>query len=80
MEGFVLLQDDKKLQLSDNVVPIVRSDITDKAPADFKTLVNGVSAKLTTEELIALNKQVGVDKKDPKDVAGAWLKAKGLVK
>jgi osmoprotectant transport system substrate-binding protein len=80
VKNFVLLEDDKKLQLSDNVVPVVRNEIADKAPADFKTLVNGVSAKLTTQDLTGLNKEVGVDKKDPKDVAGAWLKAKALIK
>jgi glycine betaine/choline ABC-type transport system substrate-binding protein len=78
--NFVLLQDDKGLQLADNLVPVVRTAIVNQAPADFATTVNGVSTKLTTSELTALNKQVGLDKKDPKDVAGPWLKAQGLVK
>jgi osmoprotectant transport system substrate-binding protein len=77
--NFVLLQDDKGLQLSDNLVPVVRTSIVSQAPADFATIVNGVSAKLTTSELTGLNKQVGLDKKDPKDVAGPWLKTQGLV-
>ncbi|MFN8534230.1 MAG: glycine betaine ABC transporter substrate-binding protein [Dehalococcoidia bacterium] len=46
----------------------------------FKKLINDVSAKLTTDELTQLNKQVGVDKKEPKEVAVAWLRAKGLLK
>jgi len=79
-KGFVVLDDDKKLQLADNVAPVVRDDLLSKAPADFKTLINGVSAKVTTQELTELNKQVGVDRKEPKDVAAAWLKAQGLVK
>jgi osmoprotectant transport system substrate-binding protein len=79
-KGFVLLQDDKHLQLADNIAPVVRNDLLSKAPADFKPLVNGVSAKLTTDELTGLNKLVGVDKQDPKTVAGQWLKQKGLVK
>ena len=33
----------------------------------------------TTAELTGLNKQVGLDKQDPKPVAGAWLTAQGLV-
>ena len=78
-ESFVLLQDDKGLQLSDNLVPVVRSAVASQAPADFATTVNAVSAKLTTAELTGLNKQVGLDKQDPKPVAGAWLKAQGLV-
>jgi osmoprotectant transport system substrate-binding protein len=79
-KGFVLLDDDKKLQLADNVAPVVRDDLLSKAPADFKTVVNDVSSKLTTAELTDLNKQTGVDRKEPKDVAAAWLKAKGITK
>lgn len=79
VKGFVLLEDDKKLQLSDNVVPILRKDIADKGGSDLRTRVNDVSKKLTTAELTELNKQVGVDKKDPKDVARDWLKKQGLI-
>jgi osmoprotectant transport system substrate-binding protein len=78
--GFVLLADDKHLQLADNVVPVARADFLSKAPADFKTTVNAMSAKLTTEELTGLNRAVGVDRKEPRDVAAAWLRDKGLVK
>ena len=80
VKGFVLLDDDKKLQLSDNIVPILRKDIADKGGSDLRDKVNGVSRKLTTAELTELNKQVGVDKKDPKDVAKDWLKKQGLLK
>jgi osmoprotectant transport system substrate-binding protein len=81
-KGFVLLEDDKKLQPADNLVPVVRNDFLSKVPNQdqFKKLLNDVSAKLTTEELTQLNKQVGVDKKEPKDVAAAWLKSKGLLR
>jgi osmoprotectant transport system substrate-binding protein len=79
-ESFVLLRDDKNLQLADNIAPVVRSDLLKKAPADFKALLNGVSKVLTTEELTSLNKKVGIDKQDAKVAAAAWLKLKGLVK
>ena len=79
-KNLVLLDDDKHLQRADNVVPVVRDAVLKRAPADFKTLINGVSAKITTDELTGLNKQVGVDKQDPKTVAAAWLKGNGLVK
>jgi osmoprotectant transport system substrate-binding protein len=79
-KGLVLLDDDKHLQLADNVAPVVRDDYLSKAGDDFKTLLAGVSAKLTTQALTDLNKQVGIDRKEPRDVAAAWLKAQGLVK
>ncbi len=79
-EGFVLLEDDKHLQLSDNVAPVVRNEYLSKAGDDFKKLVNSIAPKLTTAELTALNKQADIDKKDPKDVAKEWLKKQGLIK
>jgi osmoprotectant transport system substrate-binding protein len=79
VKGFVTLEDDKLLQLADNVAPVIRSEVLSSAPEDLPLLLNSVSALLTTEELIELNKQVGVDRQDPKDAAGAWLRAKGLV-
>jgi osmoprotectant transport system substrate-binding protein len=80
VKGFVLLEDDKKLQLADNVAPVVRNSVLEAASDDFRPAVNGVSSRMTTEELTGLNKQMGVDKKDPKEIASAWLKAKGLIK
>lgn len=79
-EGFVLLEDDKHLQLSDNVAPVVRNEYLTKAGDDFKKLVNAIAPKLSTAELTGMNKQVEIDKKDPKDVAKEWLKKQGLIK
>jgi osmoprotectant transport system substrate-binding protein len=75
--GFVLLADDKQLQLADNLVPVVRQAVLDATPAGAD-LLDGWMAKLTQEALTDLNKQVSVDQKDPKDVVEAWLGANGL--
>ena len=80
VRGFVLLEDDKQLQLSDNVAPVVRNDYLSKAGDDFKKVVNSIAPKLTTAELTGMNKLVEIDKKDPKDVAKEWLKKQGLIK
>jgi osmoprotectant transport system substrate-binding protein len=80
VRGFILLEDDKQLQLSDNVAPVVRNEYLAKAGDDFKRIVNSIAPKLTTAELTGLNKLVEVDKKDPKDVARDWLKKQGLIK
>jgi osmoprotectant transport system substrate-binding protein len=79
-KGFVLLEDDKRLQAADNVAPMVRQDLLDRGGEDFKKLVNGVSAKLTTDKLTNLNKQVEIDKKEARDVARDWLRGEGLLK
>ena len=79
-KSFILLDDDKHLQLSDNIAPVVRDDLLAKDDGTIKKLLNSISAKLTQDELNGMNKLVSVDKKDPKDVAKDWLKKMGLVK
>ncbi len=76
--NLVLLEDDKHLQLADNLIPVVRNDLLAKAPG-LADLINPFMAKLTQEQLTDLNKQVTVDGKDSKSVAGAWLATNGLV-
>jgi osmoprotectant transport system substrate-binding protein len=80
-KGLVLLQDDKGLQLADNIAPVVRTKLLEDDPGDtIERLLNSVSEKLSQAELTALNKEVAVDKKDSKDVAAAWLRKHGLIK
>ena len=80
-KGFVLLDDDKGLQLADNIAPVVRQKLLDDDPGtEIERLLNSISAKLSQDELNGMNKEVAVDKKDSKDVAAAWLKKQGLIK
>lgn len=73
--GFVVLEDDKGLQTADNIIPVLRKDIDSP---DLKAALDGLSAKLTTEALSELNKQVDVDKADAADVAAKYLADNGL--
>jgi osmoprotectant transport system substrate-binding protein len=72
-KGFVLLEDDKGLQPAENVAPAVRKEIVDAYGPDFTETLNGVSRRLTTEDLVSLNKRVGIDGEDPEVVARDWL-------
>jgi osmoprotectant transport system substrate-binding protein len=74
--GFVPLADPQSMILPQNIVPLMRADVADNP--QVTAALDPVQAALTTEELTALNKQVDVDKMDPNQVAGAWLKSKGL--
>lgn len=74
--GFVPLADPQSMILPQNVVPLMRGDVADNP--QVKAALDPVQAALTTEELTALNKQVDVDRADPDQVAGEWLKSKGL--
>jgi osmoprotectant transport system substrate-binding protein len=73
--NFVILEDDKHLQNADNVVPIIR---TNKLNDEIKTLWNSISSKLTTDDLIGMNKKADVDKEDPSALADQWLKDHGF--
>jgi osmoprotectant transport system substrate-binding protein len=76
--GWVLLKDDKNLQPADNVTPVLSNKITAAYGDTLSTLVNSISAKITTAGLTDLNKQTDIDKKDPDDVAKAWLQSNGF--
>lgn len=78
VDGFVLLTDNKHLQASDNLAPVIRTAVL-RAHPDIAALLNAISAKLTQVQLTSLNKQVTVDKTDPADAARAWLQQQGFV-
>ncbi|MFJ4223609.1 ABC transporter substrate-binding protein [Microbacterium sp. NPDC089695] len=68
-EDIVALEDPENLIISSNVVPIVSSDVAD----EVSDVLNAISAKLTGEELVALNVQSTVDEKSAADIAKQWL-------
>jgi osmoprotectant transport system substrate-binding protein len=82
VNGWVILEDDKKTQPAENIAPLVRNDFLTKLGADkdaFTKILNDVSAKMDTPTLTDLGKQVSVDKKDIAAVAKDWLKKNGFV-
>jgi osmoprotectant transport system substrate-binding protein len=82
VNGWVILDDDKKTQPAENIAPLVRNDYLTKLGGDkdaFTKILNDVSAKMDTLTLTDLGKQVSVDKKDIAAVAKDWLKKNGFV-
>jgi len=77
-EGWVLLEDDKHMLAADNVVPVVKDDLTAAYGDELADVVDEVSAALTTDELTELNKRYDVDKEDASDVAASWLEDNDL--
>ncbi|MEE6168947.1 MULTISPECIES: ABC transporter substrate-binding protein [unclassified Mycolicibacterium] len=74
----VVLEDPKNTFLAANVVPLVASQ---KMSDELKTVLDAVSAKLTTEALIALNTAVEGNKGvDPDEAAGKWIRDNGFDK
>ncbi|MCX4976864.1 MULTISPECIES: ABC transporter substrate-binding protein [unclassified Streptomyces] len=75
-DKLVVLEDPKNLFSSQNVTPLVyKSAVNDTA----KAALNGVSAKLTTEDLLDMMKRLVNDKEDASTVAKDWLTEAGLV-
>jgi osmoprotectant transport system substrate-binding protein len=78
VNGFVLLQDDKGLQLADNLVPVISQSVIDEHPG-VADLLNGIMAKLSQDQLTGLNKAVTVDGVSAADAAKAWLTDNGFL-
>jgi osmoprotectant transport system substrate-binding protein len=72
--GFTVLEDPKNLQNSDNIIPVVNT-----SAADALAVLNKLSAILTQDELVAMNKRVVVDHDDAADVAQEYLESKNLL-
>jgi osmoprotectant transport system substrate-binding protein len=73
-----LLTDDKHIFGFQNVAPVVSQKVLAEQGPAFAQTINAVSAKLTNEAMRAMNAAVDIDKKEPKEVAGAFLAANGL--
>ncbi|GAA4577164.1 ABC transporter substrate-binding protein [Planotetraspora kaengkrachanensis] len=76
LNDLVSLQDTKNAFGSDNVTPLVYKAGVDDT---VTSTLNAVSAKLTTDTLLSLMKQISVDKADPPVVAKDWLTQNGLL-
>lgn len=73
---FVVLTDPQHNWPAQNVLPIIRSA---KSSDKLKQVLDAVSAKLTTDELVDLNEQVsGSAKTEPAAAAKDWVRAQGL--
>ncbi|MEL3948843.1 ABC transporter substrate-binding protein [Streptomyces sp. LNU-CPARS28] len=76
--GLVILEDDKKLQNADNILPVVN----EKEAGDKKiaAALAKVTKTLTTDDLIELNRKVDAERQKEVDVAKEYLESKGLIK
>jgi osmoprotectant transport system substrate-binding protein len=73
----VTLEDPKNMIAAQNVVPVMNGD---KATDEIRDVLDGISAELTTDDLLDLNsKNQGEDKTAPAELAKQWLTDKGLI-
>lgn len=79
-DNLVVLQDDKGAYPIYQIAPVVRQDTLQKFP-QITDALNKVAPLLTDDVMAGLNYQVdGPDKKEPADVARAFLEQQGLLK
>jgi osmoprotectant transport system substrate-binding protein len=73
---WVVLEDDEGLQPAENITPAVREEILN---GEVEELLNAVSAALTTENVIELNRRVDIDGEAVEDVVQEFLETEGVL-
>ncbi|MFF8383763.1 ABC transporter substrate-binding protein [Streptomyces kanasensis] len=76
--GLVILEDDKKLQNADNVLPVVNA--RDAGSPEIAAALGKITKTLTTADLAELNRKVDAERAKPVDVAKEYLGEKGLLR
>ena len=74
--GFVPLVDDRQLQNAENITPVIRSEVLNE---EVRSLLDAVSARLTSEEMTKLVGRVVIDGLDVAAVAQGFLASNGLL-
>jgi osmoprotectant transport system substrate-binding protein len=67
-----LLLDDRGLQPPENIVPLVRADAIDRWGEELRTALDEVSERLTTNDLVQLNRRVEIEGLTPEQAAAGW--------
>ena len=80
--GFVVLEDDLATQPTGALAPIIRNDTLRALQAqgiDVASILDPVSAAITTEDLMGLQQRTDVDQEDLDVVARDFLTSKALL-
>jgi osmoprotectant transport system substrate-binding protein len=75
----IVLEDNRNLQPSENIVPVVRKEVAETHGSEFTELVNSITDRLSTDTLRRLNQRVELGGEAPAAVAHRWLLLQGLI-
>ncbi|HET8742121.1 MAG TPA: glycine betaine ABC transporter substrate-binding protein, partial [Gaiella sp.] len=75
---YVQLRDPQNMFGFQHVAPVVDKKLVSEYGTRFTSAINNVTKLLTVKAMAAMNRAVGIAKKDPEDVAAAFLKANRL--
>ncbi|MGH3687566.1 MAG: glycine betaine ABC transporter substrate-binding protein [Pseudonocardiaceae bacterium] len=76
--GLTVLQDDKLYHPLYNAAPTLRNDVYDRNP-NIATVFAPISAALTNEVMVDLNRQRSAEGKSARRVARTWLAQRGFI-
>ena len=79
IQDFIVLKDDKGLQPAENIVPVIRQEVLDRAGPGLVEAVEEVVSKLTNSALRRLNARAEIDHVPPNVVATEWLQDQGVL-
>ncbi|RBM22095.1 ABC transporter substrate-binding protein [Streptomyces sp. PT12] len=75
--GLVLLEDDQRLQLADNLLPVLNTESA--GDPEIAETLGRLTETLTTEDLTELNRQVDSERRKADEVARDYLVEQGLI-
>jgi osmoprotectant transport system substrate-binding protein len=75
---WVVLEDDQGMISAENIIPVTTDEVVEAYGEDLAALVDEISAAVTTEELVAMNRRYNIDTDDAEDIARDWLEEQGL--
>jgi osmoprotectant transport system substrate-binding protein len=78
-EKFVILEDDKHVFPSGNILFVTSKKVAEEAGPDYEKTILNVQYGLTLEVMQELDARVELEKQTPKEVAGAYLKEAGYI-
>ncbi len=78
-DKYTLLEDDKGIFPSGNVIWVTDQSTVQKAGPDYQATIEKVQKGLTLPVIQELNARVDIDKQDPADVATQYLKETGYI-
>jgi glycine betaine/choline ABC-type transport system substrate-binding protein len=78
-DKYVLLEDDKGIFPSGNVIWVTDQSTVEEAGPDYQGTIEKVQEGLTLPVMQELNARVDIDKEDPADVATQYLKETGYI-
>jgi glycine betaine/choline ABC-type transport system substrate-binding protein len=76
-DKFVILEDDKEVFPSGNIIFVTKKSVAEKAGPDYEKTILEVQEGLTLEVMQELDARVELEKQTPKEAAAAYLKSAG---